>query len=185
MRILINNIISVGYSLIRFRVIALLSGGRFKAHFIERFSPNTQVSLVGKGRVILQKAVRAHSDVKIKAIKNGLIEIGQNTSLNYGCMVTAMQSIKIGKGVEFGPNVLIYDHDHDFRAEGGLKANKYKMGDVFIGDNCWIGANSVILRGTSIGNNSVVGAGSIINGDFPENSIIVQKRENIVKAIIN
>uniref|UniRef100_UPI00404AE598 acyltransferase n=1 Tax=Flavobacterium sp. TaxID=239 RepID=UPI00404AE598 len=185
MKVFINNTISVSYSLVRFKIIGLFSRGRFKSHFIERFSPNTQISLVGNGQIKLGRAVRAHSNVKIKSIKNGVIEIGQNTSFNYNCMITAMKYIKIGEGVEFGPNVLIYDHDHDFKVKGGIKANKYIMQDVIIGDNCWIGANTVILRGSTIGSNSVIGAGSIIKGCFPNDSLIIQRKENIVNKIIS
>lgn len=98
-------------------------------------------------------------------------------------MIVALKSVKIGKGVEFGPNVLVYDHDHDFRAIGGLKANKFKYGEVSIGDNTWIGANTVILRGTHIGNGCVIGAGSIVKGEFPDNCIITQKRETSISLI--
>ena len=46
-----------------------------------------------------------------------------------------------------------------------------------IGDNSWIGCNVVILRGTSIGKNCIVGAGSVLKGTYPDNSVIVQKRQ--------
>lgn len=82
-----------------------------------------------------------------------------------------------------GPNVLIYDHDHDFRKEEGLKKLKYKTAPVDIGDNVWIGANTIILRGTKIGNNCVIGAGSVIKGCYPDNSIVVQKRNTIITEI--
>lgn len=72
--------------------------------------------------------------------------------------------------------MLIYDHDHDFRAKNGLKELKYKTSPVEIGDNVWIGANTVILRGAKIGNNCVITASSVIKGEYPDNSIIVQKR---------
>lgn len=98
-------------------------------------------------------------------------------------MFVCLKSIKIGKGVEFGPNVLIYDHDHDFRDMEGLKAQKYKYGEVSIGDNTWVGANTIILRDTHIGRNCVVAAGCVIKGIYPENSIIIQKRDTIIKSI--
>lgn len=50
------------------------------------------------------------------------------------------------------------------------------MKEVNIGENVWIGANVVILRGTNIGNNSVIAAGSIINGNIPANKIVYQER---------
>ena len=51
---------------------------------------------------------------------------------------------------------------------------------VTIGDNSWIGCNVVILRGTSIGKNCIVGAGSVLKGTYPDNSVIVQKRQTTV-----
>ena len=56
----------------------------------------------------------------------------------------------------------------------------YKTSPVVIGDDVWIGANTVILRGTVIGRDCVVGAGSVLKGVYPAGSVIVQKRtENI------
>lgn len=81
-----------------------------------------------------------------------------------------------------GPNVLIYDHDHDYKAKGGVFSLKYKTTPIVIGNNVWIGANSIILRGTSIGNNCVVGAGCVLKGEYPDNSIIVQKRNTEITS---
>ncbi|OQX78466.1 MAG: hypothetical protein B6D61_05445 [Bacteroidetes bacterium 4484_249] len=184
MKRIINNIISIIFTLIKFSLIKLFHWNNFKFHIIERFSPNTDLYFIGKGRIILGKKVRAHTHVRLRAIKNGTIKIGNNTSFNYGCMVTALENITIGSGVEFGPNVLLYDHDHDFRTIGGLKEKKFKTGKIVIGDNAWIGANTIILKNTKIGKNCVVGAGSIITGDYPDNTIIVQKRQTTVKNII-
>ena len=133
--------------------------------------------------ITLGKSVRAHSGVKLRAVGKGKILIDDNAKMNYGCMVTARELIHIGEGVEFGPNVLLYDHDHDYKATGGLKANKYTSAPIEIGNNSWIGANSIILKGTKIGANCVVGAGCIISGEFPENTLIVQKRETTIKKI--
>jgi len=138
---------------------------------------------MGKGMITLGKSVRAHSQVKIRAVGNGKIVIGDNTKINYGCMLTSREMIHIGQGVEFGPNVLIYDHDHDFRAKGGLKATKFKSQPIEIGSNSWIGANALILKGTKIGANCVVGAGCILSGEFPDNTLIIQKRETTTKQI--
>jgi acetyltransferase-like isoleucine patch superfamily enzyme len=90
------------------------------------------------------------------------------------------KNIYIGSGTEFGTNVLIYDHDHDYRA--GLKTDKFKESPVKIGNNCWIGANSVILRGTVLGNNCVIAAGSVIRGEYPDNSVIIQKRVTDIRG---
>lgn len=172
----LKNIISVIYSLLKFSIIKLFYRSNFRYYYIERFSPNTEIDIGRGAKLNLGRKVRAHSGVKLRVRNNAELSIGNNTAFNYGCMVTSHQSIKIGSNSIFGPNVLIYDHDHDFRAENGLKL-KYKTSDVEIGNNVWIGANTVILKGTRIGDNCVIGAGCVINGVFPNNTVIVQKRE--------
>ena len=52
-----------------------------------------------------------------------------------------------------------------------------------IGDNTWIGAGTIILKGTSIGSNCVIGAGSVIKGDVKSNSIVIQKRNSEIHCI--
>lgn len=165
------------FSLIKFSLIKLFHMKNFKFTVLNLISPFTEVEIGKKAKLILGKMVRVRSGSKIKVRKSAEIQIGDNTSLNHGCMVISHDKIIIGKDVQFGPNVLIYDHDHDFRAQNGLKELKYKTSPVVIGDNVWIGANTVILRGTRIGNNCVVGAGSIIKGEYDDNMIIMQKRE--------
>lgn len=173
-----KNIVSVLYTTGKFALYKLMYRDSFSYIGLQRFSPNTQVYLDKGGVIKLGRRVRVHSDTKIRSIGDGHIKIGDDTSINYNCMIVSLQYIEIGNGVEFGPNVLVYDHDHDFR--NGLKNGLYVKEPVFIGDNTWIGANTVILKGTKLGSNCVVGAGSVIGGVFPDNSIIIQKRETVV-----
>ena len=183
MKRFINNVISVFYSFFRFVFMKLFYGKHFKYYPIERFSPNTEVHFLGKGFIYLGKFVRVHSLCRFRVIRQGCIKIDDNAKFNYGCMITARKMIHIGAGTELGPNVLLYDHDHDFRCKGGLKADKYKEGTIEIGENCWIGANTVILRNTKLGKNCVVAAGSVLgNCEYPDNTVIYQKRETLVKS---
>ena len=130
----------------------------------------------GKSELHVGKKLKMHNGSKIRVRKGGKVEIGKNFGMSNGCVVTAYEHIKIGDNVMLGPNVLIYDQDHDYRAEGGVAAMKFKTAPVVIGNNVWIGANTLILRGTTIGGNSVVGGGTVIKGEYPPNSVIIQKR---------
>ena len=85
-----------------------------------------------------------------------------------------MGNTTIGEHCRIGPNVLIFDHDHDYKA--GLQLNKFKTGSISIGDNVWIGGGAIILRDTEIGDNAVIAAGSIVKGKVPAGSLYVQKR---------
>ena len=111
----------------------------------------------------------------------GLLQIGNNVGFNSNCIISSHSRIEIGNNVEVGPNVCIYDQDHDTKCEGGIKAGKFITAPVNIGDNTWIGANVVILRGTNIGRNCIIAAGSIVKGEVPDNSTYIQKREKLIK----
>ena len=180
----LKNVISVGWSLLRFSIMKLFCGSRLSFHAIERISPNVIVEIVGDAKLALGNRVRVHRGTKLSA-GGGVLCLGDNVAINQNCGIFAMERIEIGAGTEFGPGVLVYDHDHDFRCEGGLKAGKFKTAPVLIGKNVWIGANSIILRGTSIGDNAVIGAGCIIKGDIPANCVVTQKRETTIREILS
>lgn len=169
------------YSFIKFSIIKIFHTNNFKFPLLNLFSPFTKVELSRKSKFILYGLVKARSGVKIFVRNSGMLSINEGTFLNHGCMIVSHQKIEIGKNVQFGPNVFIYDHDHDFRTKDGLKNLQYKTAPVHIGDNVWIGANVVILRGTKVGDNCIIGAGSVINGTYEKNSIIIQKRNEEVR----
>jgi acetyltransferase-like isoleucine patch superfamily enzyme len=181
MRRLINNLISCLCSLIRFSFLKLFHFKGLVFHFVERFSPNVVVEIGKNSTLILGKMVRVHSGSKIKVRKNAKLVLESGVKINYNCIIACHKDIKVGAGTQFGPSVYLYDHDHDYKA--GLEKNKFLLDSIEIGKNCWIGANTVILRGTKIGDNSVVGAGCVLKGEFPANSVIVQKRMTDVKTI--
>ena len=137
----------------------------FRSAFIQDFS--------------IKKHIHTKRNV-ILCAEGGTLEIGEGCFFNNGCMAVAKERITIGNRAAFGPNVLIYDHDHDISSAESIHDSGYKTSPVVIGDDVWIGANTVILRGTVIGRDCVVGAGSVLKGVYPAGSVIVQKRtENI------
>jgi acetyltransferase-like isoleucine patch superfamily enzyme len=104
-------------------------------------------------------------------VKGAFIEIGDSANLN-GVFVHAQKGVTIGKNTVIASGVSILDSNgHEVHS-----SNRTVLRDIpkpiIIGENVWIGINVVILKGTTIGNNSVVSAGSVVKGDFPENSII-------------
>lgn len=177
----IGNVFSVTYTFIRFAFLRLFLGKRFSAGMIERISPNVVIEFNRGSNVAIGNRVSIHSRCVLKARTNSKLIIGKGVKINYNCMIICRNHVEIGDGTEFGPSVFIFDHDHDFRV--GLKKGKMENDSVIIGSNCWIGANTVVLRGTTIGDNSVVAAGCVLKGHYPENSVIVQKKETTVKPI--
>lgn len=116
----------------------------------------------------------------------GRIIIGENTGLS-GSTVYSMESIKIGKNVLVGASCKIIDNDfHPLRPELRVPydPNTIKKAPVEIGDGCFIGTNSIILKGTKLGKNCVVGAGSVVHGSWPDNSIIAGNPAKFIKQNI-
>ena len=146
-----------------------------------RIYRGADIAISRKGKLILGKGVAIGERTKCLITKGANMKLASGVSLNSDCKLVCREKIEIGENSIFGPNVLVYDHDHLFDTETGVKRKEYKTGEVVIGKNCWIGANTVILRGTHIGDNCVIGAGSVIKGDYPSGSKIVQKRVTEIK----
>lgn len=136
-----------------------------------------------KGKLCIGEGCHIKHGVEIDVRRGGTVMIGKHVCINTNSHISSLSKVTIGDCTAIAQNVIIVDHDHDFRAEGGIRDDQYKIDDVFIGKGVWIGANSVILRGTVIGDNSVVGAGTIVSGKFENGSIITQKRTVVTRNI--
>lgn len=134
-----------------------------------------------EGKIIVGDNLMAERNSAIEAYSDGVIRFGNNVFLNSNVKIVARKLISIGDNVMIAPNVCIYDHDHDLH--GKDMQNAYVADEIQIGNNVWIGANSVILRGANIGNNSVIAAGSVVKGSVEAGSLFYQKRENKIKPI--
>ena len=179
----VKNVIAVIFSFLKFTFLKLLRWRGFEFGLIERFSPNTTINIWKQGYLSIGNKVSAHTGTKLSVTPGGIMMIDSGTKFNFNCILVAKEKIIIGKDVVFGPNVLVYDHDHDFSTSGGIRADKYITEPITIGNNSWIGAGSIILRGTQIGNNCVIGAGSVVKGVIPDNTVFVQKRESALRSI--
>nr|WP_313779654.1 sugar O-acetyltransferase [Allomuricauda onchidii] len=103
------------------------------------------------------------------------ISIGENTFVNTNCMFLDNNKIIIGKNGLIAPYVQIYTTDHPLKVSERIIGNgnqtRYLTSTkpVKIGDNVWIGGNSVIFPGVTIGNNVTIGAGSVVTKNIPDN----------------
>ena len=154
------------------------------------------------GRILLGNNVTLNSDfmnsnsalttaVKLTTGYEGVIEIGNNSILNGSCVV-AYKSVEIGSYCEIASCTVITDtYFHPVSPDIRLKQMKgepFSFGEVNkasikIGNNCWIGYGSIILKGVRLGNNCIVAAGTIIPGNsvFPDNCIIAGNPRKTLK----
>lgn len=107
--------------------------------------------------------------------RNGLIEIGRNTEIGEMSTISAERRIIIGKGVLTGPHVFIADHNHKYEnpkipiCEQGVHLGQTDC--VEVEDGTWIGTNVVIVGNVHIGKNCVIGANSVVTKDIPDYSV--------------
>ena len=97
------------------------------------------------------------------------IKIGNRTApgFNSCCYIQGRNGIIIGHNLRMGPGVGLISANHSLS-----NYDKWdKANPIIIGDNVWIGMNSVILPNVKIGSNVVIGANSVVNKDIPDNSI--------------
>lgn len=116
------------------------------------------------------------------ASKGASLDIGCNVHLN-GVYIACRKQISIGDNCRVAAGVVILDYNgHEVRSLDRTKDQDNPM-DVLIGNNVWIGTNAIILKGTSIGDNCVVGAGSVVKGFFPPDSIIIGNPATVSSTI--
>ncbi|SHI07475.1 maltose O-acetyltransferase [Sporobacter termitidis DSM 10068] len=98
------------------------------------------------------------------------IYVGENFYANYDCIIIDVCPVTIGDNVFFGPRVGVYTAAHPIDAE--VRATGLEYGKpVAIGNDVWVGGNTVINPGVTIGSNVVIGSGAIVTKDIPSGVI--------------
>ena len=110
------------------------------------------------------------------------IEAGNNFYANFNCVILDVAKVVIGENVMFAPNVAVYTAGHPVHPDSRNSGYEYGIG-VTIGDNVWVGGNSVINPGVHIGNNVVIGSGSVVTKDIPDNAIAVGNPCRVIRHI--
>lgn len=94
------------------------------------------------------------------------IEIGKNFYANYNTTILDCAKVQIGDNIFFGPNVSLFTVGHPIDAEIRNSGVEFAL-PISIGNNVWIGGNTVINPNVCIGDNTVIGAGSVVTKDIP------------------
>lgn len=105
--------------------------------------------------------------------------IGENVKL-MSCSIDKFTAflIEIGDNVTIS-NAIVLAHDASTKNFLGYT----KMQKTTIGSNVFIGMGSIVLEGSHIGNNVIVGAGTVVNGDIPDNSVVVGNPAKVVCSL--
>ena len=168
---MIRLVFLIVYNIIRTAWNKIFYGKRYDVAWLQRISPSCALKLYGKGRIKMGQNTELAADCNFEALGNGSLEIGDKTYFNRFCMISAQESVKIGKECIFGPGVKIFDNNHKYSKEGGASTD-ISTSPIVIGNHCWIASDVIILKGSKIGNNCVIGAGCIIHGEIPDGMLV-------------
>ena len=124
------------------------------------------------------------SFVKLKPAGGiGDVHIGENTTINSGCVIYTGNGLSIGRGCAIAANCTFAPTNHEYSrrdrtiAEQGFMPSR---GGIIIEDDVWIGANVVLLDGATVRCGSVIGAGSVVRDELPPYSINVGSPTRVV-----
>lgn len=160
------------------------------------FSETEILILASGGKVVIgDKACVRGSLVTDR--KNGLILIGCNSYIGSGTKVWASEKIDIGEHVMIAHNCNIFDNDThpiDFiqrrkDAENiifkGIREDfaSLKKEKIIIEDDAWIGCNSIILKGVTVGRGAIVAAGSVVTKDVPPWTMVAGNPAKCIKKL--
>jgi len=110
------------------------------------------------------------------------IRIGENFFANYNLVILDCAKVSIGDNVLFGPNVSLFTAGHPIHHEMREGDLEFAF-PIRIGDNVWIGGNTVVNPGVEIGENSVIGSGSVVTKSIPANVIAAGNPCKIIRNI--
>ena len=108
------------------------------------------------------------------------IHVGKNVFFNSGCRFQDQGGITIGDGVLIGHNVVLATLNH------GINIKKRRVlypAPIVISNNVWIGANSTVVPGVTIGEGAVIAAGAVVTRDVPANVIVCGIPAKIIRKI--
>lgn len=110
------------------------------------------------------------------------IHVGENFYANYDCLILDVCDVTIGNNVFFAPRVNIYTAGHPIDAE--VRNQQMEFGKkVSIGNDVWIGGNTIINPGVHIGDNVVIGSGSVVTKDIPSGVVAAGNPCRVIREI--
>ena len=103
----------------------------------------------------------------------GSIDIGEDSLIGFGCVLFGHGGIEIGQRTLLSPYVVAVASEHAYWMQGPLPARGFTRELIKIGSDVWIGSHATILAGSVIGDNCVIGAGSVVHGKLESGFVYI------------
>jgi acetyltransferase-like isoleucine patch superfamily enzyme len=144
----------------------------------------------GRGRIVLGRNVRLSGQPQISFGRGGSdalpeFHVGDGTFIGHACGFNVGRAVHIGRHCLLATEVLVYDldgHPQDAdRRRAGEPTPPEEIRPVTIGDDVWIGAGAVILKGVTIGDRAIVAARSVVTKDVPADAVVAGNPARVIR----
>lgn len=145
-------------------------------HFLgggQRIAWNSRLRPSDNGSLYIGPAVTVSHGVEI-TVQGGEVSVGASTFIGPWVSIVAKHTISIGRDVLIAERVTIRDQDHSIHGASGvpIACAGFAMSPISIGDDVWIGAGAVLLRGVKVARGAVIAANAVVTGDVGELEIV-------------
>jgi acetyltransferase-like isoleucine patch superfamily enzyme len=125
-----------------------------------------------KGRISIGRNVHICRFVEFSVTNHAELIIEDGTFVGRGTVISAHRRVSIGANVLVAEYVSIHDNNHDTRDQNILiKCQGFEAEPMEVGDDCWIGAKAVLVKGAGLGRRCVLGAGAVLTQKLPDNTV--------------
>ncbi len=139
-----------------------------------------RLRLKAKTQLILGDRVRIRQNVIING--GGRVTVGHDTLLN-GCWIGSQRSVSVGSWCLISDcSVVDTDYHNLLPRDRHSPLSERAVSPVIIGDNVWIGAQAIVLKGSRLGSDSVVGSGAVVRGEVTEGVVVVGNPATVVRV---
>ena len=164
------------------KLFLITRGGRKKVGKGLRVGKHCRIRIRKGSHIVIGQDVVIGDYVKLSALKGGIIVVSDKVGIGDYSIIVSHKRIELGRETNVAPCVTFFDHDHVFGREG-VERDKYKTDPIIIGEKCWIGVNTVLLRGSTVGNCCTIGASSVVKGQIKDGTLFYNKRESVEKCL--
>jgi acetyltransferase-like isoleucine patch superfamily enzyme len=126
---------------------------------------------------------KSGTEVQIRYLRKKGMKIGENCRLGGLTYTNEAYLINIGNHVATADGVVFITHDAGLWCFSEQTPEDDVFGKIVIGNNVMIGRNCIFLPNTTVGNNCIIGAGSVVRGKFPDNSVIIGNPAQVVSTM--
>ena len=166
------------------KVLSYIQAKRYRITYRRGVFIHPTFRSIGQPNIYVNENVVLHSNTLMDCGTNGTIICDCGVHINSFTRIEAENKVYLGKDVLIGPNVYISDRNHNYENinQPIIGQGYYSRGEVRMESGTWIGIHSAIVGNVRIGKNCVIGANTVITKDIPDYSVVVGNPARIIKT---